>query len=341
MKAAVWTGIDKIEVKEVHMPVLDKGEVLVKVRCAGVCVTDYHVISGKLIIGQPPNIQGHEICGEIVEINGQSDLKIGQRCVIATSLGCGECDACKQNKQYLCDNSSEIGYYPHNGGYAEYLKVPLSAIVPIPDEVSDYSGAILESVVCPTEALMNVGVPKDGAVLVLGAGPAALSFIQVAKIMGVGKIIALVRREDAAERVLSFGATDVINSKEYPDVLSRLLEINGSKKADMVIESTGSRDIAELALDLVKKGGQVILYGICADDEPLRVNVKKLVTEEISIHGLVGNTKAWYPLVEYIAKGQLNIEPMVTHKFKIEDIDKAFDLYRNHDKKLIKAVIEF
>ena len=84
-----------------------------------------------------------------------------------------------------------------------------------------------------------------------------------------------------------------------------------------------------------------MLYGICPEDQPLRVNVKKLVTEEISIHGVVGNTKAWYPLVEYIAQGKLNIEKMVTHKFKIDDIDKAFDLYRSHDKKLIKAVIEF
>lgn len=341
MKAAVWTGIDKIEVKDVPVPELKTGEALIKVRCAGVCVTDYHVISGQLQIGQPPNIQGHEICGEVVKINGDSDVKIGQRCVIATSIGCGECEACKENKQYLCDNSSEIGYYPHNGGYAEYLKVPVSAIVPIPDTVSDYSGAILESVVCPTEALMNIGVPKNGSVFVLGAGPAALAFIQLCRLMGVGKIIALVRREDTAERVLKFGATDVINSKEYPDVTARLLELNDGKKADMVIESTGSREIAELSVELVKKGGKIILYGICPDDQPLRLNVKKLVTEEISVQGVVGNTKAWYPLVEYIAQGKLNLEPMITHKFKLDDIDKAFDLYRNHDKKLIKAIIEF
>ena len=140
---------------------------------------------------------------------------------------------------------------------------------------------------------------------------------------------------------MKFGATDVINSKEYPDVTARLLELNDGKKADMVIESTGSREIAELSVELVKKGGKIILYGICPDDQPLRFNVKKLVTEEISVHGVVGNTKAWYPLVEYIAQGKLNLEPMVTHKFKLDDIDKAFDLYRNHDKKLIKAIIEF
>ena len=92
MKAAVWTGVDKIEIKDIPMPTLNEGEALIKVRVAGVCVTDYHVISGKLKIGVPPNVQGHEICGEIVKINGESSLKIGERCVIATSLGCGECE---------------------------------------------------------------------------------------------------------------------------------------------------------------------------------------------------------------------------------------------------------
>lgn len=340
MKAAVWTGLDKIEVKEMPIPAINEGEALIKVRCAGVCATDYHVISGKIKIGQPPNVQGHEICGEIVEVRGDTTLKIGQRCVVATSIGCGECEECKANKAYLCDQSSEIGYYPHNGGYAEYVKVPISCVVPIPDQVSDLAGAILECVVCPTEALMNIGVPTD-SVFVLGAGPAALAFISLAKIWGVKKIIALVRREENAIRVKKFGATHVINSREYPDVEKRLLEINDGKKAEMVIESTGSRDIAELALDLVKKGGKVIVYGICDESEPMRVNVKKIVTEEISIYGVVGNTKAWYPLVELIKEGKLDLEPMVTHKFTLDQIDKAFDLYRNHDKDLIKAVIQF
>lgn len=340
MKAAVWTGLDKIEVKEMPIPVISDGEALIKVRCAGVCVTDYHVISGKIKIGQPPNVQGHEICGEIVDVRGDTTLKIGQRCVVATSIGCGECEECKANKAYLCNNSSEIGYYPHNGGYAEYVKVPISCVVPIPDQVSDLAGAILECVVCPTEALMNVGVPTE-SVFVLGAGPAALAYISLAKIWGVKKIIALVRREENAIRVKKFGATHVINSREYPDVEKRLLEINDGKKAEMVIESTGSRDIAELAIDLVKKGGKVIVYGICDESEPMRVNVKKIVTEEISIYGVVGNTKAWYPLVELIKEGKLDLEPMVTHKFTLDQIDKAFDLYRNHDKDLIKAVIQF
>lgn len=342
MKAAVWTDYNKIEVKEIPTPVIGEEEALIKVLAAGVCVTDYHVISGKLKIGAPPNVQGHEICGKVVEINSKrQDIKVGERCVIATSLGCGHCSACREGKQYLCNESSEIGYTPHNGGYAEYVKVPVSAIVPIPDTVSNAAGAILESAVCPTESLMNVGVKLNSTAFVLGAGPAALAFISLLKVMGAGKIIALVRREETKERVLKAGATDVINSKEYPDVEKRLLEITNGNKADIVIESTGAPNVISEALNYVAKGGKYILYGIPGDNDVVNFNIKKIITEEIKIYGAVGNTKAWYPLVELISNNKFNIESFVTHRFKLEDINKAFDLYKNHDGSLIKAIIEF
>ena len=91
----------------------------------------------------------------------------------------------------------------------------------------------------------------------------------------------------------------------------------------------------------IKKGGRIIQYGIPGDDEVVNYPIKKLIVDEITIHGAVGNTKAWYPLIDLIDQGKLNLEKLVTHEFKLEDINKAFDLYRNHDSSLIKAVIKF
>lgn len=340
MKAAVWTGVDKIEIQELAIPEINSGEALIKVRSAGVCVTDYHVISGKLKIGVPPNVQGHEICGEIVKINGESDLKVGQRCVIATSLGCGKCEYCKKGKQYICNESSEIGYTPHNGGYEEYLKVPLETIVPIPDTVTDSQGAILESWVCPTESLMNVGVEKGSTVLVTGNGPAALAYIAISKYMGAEKVISVIRNDDKQDLVKDLGATHVINSKTQ-NVVLELEKITNGNKAELVVEATGAPTVIENSFNYVKKGGKIILYGIPGDNEKVNLPVKKIICEEITVHGAVGNTKAWKPLVDLIDKGAINLEKLVTHRFKLEDIDKAFDLYRNHDRKIIKAIIEF
>ena len=342
MKAAVWVGDNEIVVKDVEMPVIGEEEALLKVRCAGICATDYHIISGKLRIGNPPNVQGHEICAEVYKINTErDDIKVGDRCVVATSLGCGHCEYCRCGKQYLCKDSSEIGFYPHSGGYAEYVKVPVSAIVKIPDTVSDYAGSILESIVCPTESLMNFGVPFNGTVFVTGCGPAGLAYIMLSKIMGAKTVICLVRGEARDKRVMDFGCDIAIDSTVYPDVYERLMELTNGEGAELVIEATGAPSIIEATPSYTKKGGKIILYGIPGDNEVVNVPIKKLVVNEITMHGAVGNTKAWYPLVELIDKGKINLEKMITHEFTLDDIDKAFDLYRNHDKTLIKAVIKF
>lgn len=342
MKAAVWIGDNQVEVREVPIPEITEEEALIKVRAAGVCATDFHIISGALKIGKAPNIQGHEICGEVVKINTKrTDISIGQRCVIATSIGCGHCDYCREGKQYICNESSEIGYFPHNGGYAEYLIVPVSAIVPISDKVSDKAGAILESTVCPTESLMRIGVPFGGSVLIAGTGPAGIAFIMVAKLMGAAKIIVLGRDEKSEKRAYEYGATHYVNIKTSPNAVEEVINITEGNKADVVIEATGAKPMIESMVDYVKKGGDIILYGIPSDEDEIKFPVKKLVVEEISIHGAVGNTKAWYPLVKMIENGNLNVEKLVTHEFSLDEINKAFDLYRNKDKTLIKAIIKF
>ena len=342
MKAAVWLGDNQVEIKEIPIPEIGEEEALLKVRAAGVCATDYHIISGALKIGKAPNVQGHEICGEVVKINTKrTDIPLGQRCVVATSIGCGHCDYCREGKQYICTESSEIGYFPHNGGYAEYVKVPVSAIVPISDKVSDKAGAILESTVCPTESLMRIGVPFGGSLLIAGTGPAGLAFIMVAKLMGAAKIIVLGRDEKSQIRAFKYGATHYVNIKTSPDAVGEVINITNGNKADVVVEATGAKPMIESMPDYVKKGGDIVLYGIPSDEDEISFPVKKLVVEEISVHGAVGNTKAWYPLVKMIENGSLNVEQMVTHEFTLDEINKAFDLYRNKDKTLIKAIIKF
>lgn len=340
MKAAVWLGKDRVEVLEVPMPEIGEEEALLKVRAAGICATDFHIISGALKIGKTPNIQGHEICAEVVKINSRrTDISVGQRCVVATSIGCGHCDHCREGKEYICKESSEIGYYPHNGGYAEYVKVPVSAIVPITDRVSDKAGAILESIVCPTEALMRIGVPFGGTVLVAGTGPAGLAFIMVAQRMGAAKIIVLGRDEKSRIRAMKYGATHYVNIKTSPNAVREVADITCGAKADVVVDATGAKAMIESMPEYVKKGGDIILYGIPLEED-IRFPVKKLIVEEISVHGAVGNTKAWYPLVRMIENGSLNIEQLVTHEFTLDEIGKAFDLYRSKDKELIKAIIK-
>ena len=159
MKAAVWTGENKIEFKEVPVPQPGAGEVLVKVRSAGVCRTDLEVISGKFKYGRPPHILGHEIAGEVAAVGeGVKRRKIGERVVRETSVGCGACPECRRGDRHLCKNMEEIGTAPHQGGYAQYVKAPEDNLVIIPDNVGFDEAGIVESVVCPVGGLMRIGV---------------------------------------------------------------------------------------------------------------------------------------------------------------------------------------
>lgn len=341
MKAAIWTGPDKVEITELPMPHPQPGWALIKVRAAGVCVTDYHVISGKLKIGSPPNVQGHEICGEVVEINGASDIPAGTRCVIKTTFGCGECEMCRSGRAYLCDKTWEIGYTPFHGGYEEYLVAPIAAIEPIPDSVSDLAAAIMECCVCPTESLMRLGINKGETMLVTGNGPAALSFIMMGKVFGAGRVISVIRDPEKQKLVRSFGADEVIVSSDHDYILGRIKELTNGVMAPLVAESTGAPVIIERCFDYVSKGGRIIQYGICGDGDLVNLPVKKMVCDEITVYGTVGNATAWKTLIELTDKGVIDLEKMVTHIYRLDEINTAFDLYRNHDRKLIKAVVKF
>ena len=341
MKAAVWTGTDTIEIQDLPVPEPGEGEALIKVRAAGVCVTDYHVISGKLKIGAPPNVQGHEICGEVVRVCGPSGLRAGTRCVIKTTFGCGRCAMCKSGRAYLCNECAEIGYTPYHGGYEEYLKVPISAVEPIPDSVSDLAAAIMECCVCPTESLLRIGVRRGETMLVTGNGPAALSFLMMGKVFGAGRILSVLRDPAKAELVRRFGATDVIVSGDPAEIEREVIRLTDGNKAPLVVEATGAAAVIESCFDYCAKGGRLIQYGICGDDDRVNLPVKKLVTDEITVYGTVGNAMAWTTLIDLISRKKIDLEPMVTHTFRLEDIDKAFDLYRRHDRTLVKAVITF
>ena len=221
MKAAVWSDYGKIEIKDVPIPEIGEDEVLLRVRAAGVCITDLHVYTGQFIYGRPPHILGHEICAEIVTMGSRvTGFKPGQRVVVETSIGCGKCVYCKSGQRHLCESMTEIGFTPNNGGYAQYLKAPANNLFAVPDALSDEEAAILESVVCPAGALMRWGVRFGETVVVYGVGPAGLAFIQTARALGAGRIIAVARNRRRLERSLRFGADEMIfpRKKMWPGV---------------------------------------------------------------------------------------------------------------------------
>jgi len=339
LKAAVWTDINKIEIQNIPTPTPKAGEVLVKVKAAGVCATDVHIITGAFPHATPPHILGHEIAGEVAELGENvTDAKIGDRVIINTVVSCGKCVWCKSGRNEMCPHGSEIGYNPHNGGYAEYVVVPESCLVKIPDSISFKEGAIMESAVCPSGSILRFGIEMGSTVFVQGGGPAGIAYIQLAKACGAAKVIASIRGQERIEFAKKFGADVVIDAKNE-DVYKRVMEETNGLGARYSIDAAGSVSSIDMAVKVCANGGDIFFYGIPGKDDVINFPVTEIVLKHLNLHGVCGNYLAWEPFVNLVASGKFNVRDMVTHEFSLEELPVAVDLIRKSTKNLIKAVI--
>lgn len=339
MKAAVWTKIGEIKVMDVPLPEISPDEVLIKVMSAGVCATDLHVYTGAFKYGEPPHILGHEIAGEIAEIGSNvKGWSVGDRVVVETSIGCGGCRACRSGQRHLCRHMTEIGFTPHNGGYAQYTAVPAANLFRIPDGLSYDEAGIIESVVCPIGALYRLGVRFSETVAVFGVGVAGISFIQGARAMGAGKIIAAARTDSHLQRVKAFGADVTINTVKEDPIEAIMRETDG-EGAGLVIDATGAARIISMMPEAARRSGRLILYGLPGEDAKMDYPVKDIIMKQLEVYGAVGNPLVWEPLLQMAASGAISLKNMITHTFPLERINDALAALTNPEMNVIKAVV--
>ena len=338
MKAIVWHGERDIRFEEYSEPKVKDDEVKLKVLSCGYCVTDYHIMTGRIDLCEPPHILGHEICGVITEVGKNADKRtIGRRVVVETYVGCGKCEYCKSGRKHLCD-AGEIGYPPYQGGEAEYVCVPERCVHFLPNEITDDEAGIMEAAVCPFGAIMENEV-ENKTVLVYGAGVAGLSFLQAAKVFGAKKVICVVRNDVKKAQAYHFGADIVIDSKAE-SVLGRVKEETDGYGVDFFADATGAKSVIEQSFSLVKKGGKVLLYGLPDSNEKIELPVFDVILNQISLCGYTGNSKAWEELIKRVKQGEFNLKDMVTTVLSLSETEKAIKILDDKPAEMIKIVLK-
>lgn len=338
MKAIIWRGDRDIEYTDYPEPQVKDNEVKLKVLSCGFCVTEYHIMTGKIKLCEPPHVLGHEICGRVIEAGAkvESDI-IGKRVVVETYVGCGKCEYCKSGQKHLC-SAGEIGYPPYQGGEAEYVCVPRSCVHFLPDDITDDEAGIMEAAVCPFGAIMENDV-KDKTVLVYGAGIAGLSFIQAAKLFGARKVMCVVRNEVKKQQARYFGA-DVVIDSERENVADRVSEETDGYGADFFADATGVKNIIEQGFSQIKRGGKIILYGLPDKNERIEISVFDVILNQITICGYTGNSKAWEEIMRYIREGRFNLRDMVTMVLPLSETKKAMETLDSKPADMIKIVLK-
>jgi 6-hydroxycyclohex-1-ene-1-carbonyl-CoA dehydrogenase len=342
MKAAIFYEPNQpLKIEEVETPKIGPHEILVKIAACGVCNTDLHYIDhGVPTFKKPPMILGHEPSGIVEEAGAEvKNFKPGDRVLIPPVFSCGYCDNCRLGRENICFNMVMLGNHI-DGAFAEYTKVPAKDCQYLPEELPiQESSIIADAISTPYHAVKNRAQVKPGdSVVVFGCGGVGINVVQVAAAAG-GSVIAVDIVDNKLEVAKKLGAQRTINAsgKEDKELIKEIRALTAGG-ADVAIEAIGNPKTIELASNCVKAGGLHCQIGYTHHNVP--INAGRLMFREIEIKGSLGCRPVDYPkIIEMVKTGKIQLKPVVTHKFKLEEIEQAFNLMRKGES--LRSIIVF
>jgi threonine dehydrogenase-like Zn-dependent dehydrogenase len=304
MRAFVVTGPGRSQVAEVSEPVPGLGQVVVDVDRAGVCGTDVEFFTGAMAYlnqghAQYPMRLGHEWCGTVRAVgDGVDQGWLGRRVTGDTMLGCGRCGRCLAGRAHVCENRYEVGIrggFP--GALAEQMAVPVTALHPLPDTVSEVAGALVEPGGSALRALWGTAVEPGERVLVLGPGTIGLLVALFALAHGAEvHVLGLTRRSlDFARTLGVHGAWTAAGMPRMP--------------FDAVVDASNSPDLPAEALDLVEPGKRVVYIGVAG--RPSTIDTRTIVLKDVTAVGILGASAGLAGTIERYASGAVDPCPLV------------------------------
>jgi len=294
----------RLEVEDVPRPRLSAGQVLVEVRAAGVCGTELHFLDGLLTPAMSPITLGHEVAGVVAEVaDGVRDVSVGQEVAVHYFHACGRCSRCRRGDDHLCDSPLGALAFATDGAFAEFVAVPVSSVVLIPEGLSMVDAAPLCcSGATALHAVDIARLQRGDTAVVYGVGGVGLALVQVLKLGGV-RVIAVARSRARLALAEELGA-DVTLSPMDGDVGEAILEATAGVGADAVFELVGTAESGRNAIGSLAKGGAVVYIGYSFDR--IEIHPLSLVVPEHRILTSVGNRRSeLVRALEMGAAGQL------------------------------------
>ncbi len=364
--AVAFEAKKPLEIVEVDLEGPRAGEVLVEIKATGICHTDAYTLDGLDSEGLFPSILGHEGAGVVLEVGaGVTSLKPGDHVIPLYTPECRQCKSCLSRKTNLCtairatqgkglmpDNTSRFSYkgqtihhYMGCSTFANHTVLPEIALAKIRDDAPfDKACYIGCGVTTGVGAVVNTAGVEPGAnAVVFGLGGIGLNVIQGLKMVGADKIVGVDINDGKAEWGRRFGMTHFVNpTKVTGDLVAHLVELTGGG-ADYTFDCTGNVDVMRTALEACHRGwGESIIIGVAPAGTEIRTRPFQLVTGRVwkgsAFGGARGRTDV-PKIVDWYMDGKIEIDPMITHTFALEDINKAFDLM--HAGESIRSVVVF
>ncbi len=313
---------------EVDIPTCGPEEVLVKVGATSICGTDVHIYEWNQWAAsriRTPQIMGHELAGEVVEVGSQVKwVKVGDRISAETHIPCGHCYQCRTGRMAICRNMKIFGV-DRDGVFAEY------AVVPEVDVIKNDPGIPYEyaSVQEPLGNAVDTVLAEDVAgktVAVMGAGPVGLFGVAVARASGASAVYVTDINEYRLGLAEALGATKTFNPRST-DVVAEIIEATDGNGVDVAVEMSGNPEALRQALKVTTPGGRVSILGLYYVEVTLDLN-NDVVFKALRVYGVTGRTmfQTWYKSAGLIKSGLIDLKTIITHTFPLADFDKGMKL---------------
>ena len=326
MLAALWNGVDTVDIKSVPRPAPGPDDALVRVTAEGICGSDLNYYRR---LKEPETVPGgHETAGEVVEVGARVDPSIiGQRVaveVIGHGNACLACWYCRRGQYTHCTEKRDWG----GGGFAEYVTRRAAACYPLADSMTWEEGALVEPFAVSIRGLHRGGLTAGDTVVVLGSGNIGLTAIAAARALGAGKVIATARHPHQAELARKLGA-DVVMDPADADAKDAVYDLTGGRGADITVETVGGSDNIDTlvqAVDLTRVMGSIVVLGVFYGQTPTDW-LQPLIKEQSVIfslcYGIDNGRHEFQTAIDLIASGAVDLKPMVTHTYPLTEMPQA------------------
>lgn len=346
MRALVFRGVNELALERLPIPTPGYGQALVRVRLTTICGTDVHIARGEYPVNSGLVI-GHEAVGSVQQLGpGVSGYAIGDRVLIGAITPCGQCNDCLNGNLSQCGGVAMGGWKfgnSINGAQAEFILVPNAQanMAKVPEELSDEQVILLADIASTGfSAVESANMQLGDTVAIVAQGPIGLSATVGAKLRGAALIIAIEPNPMRRQMALRMGA-DVVLNPDTTDVVAKIQELTQGRGVDVAIEALGTQRTFETALRCLRPGGTLSSLGVYSENLTIPVDIfaagladYKLVTTLCP-----GGKERMRRLMELVLHRRVDLTPLLTHSFRLDEITKAYDLFSKQRDGVLKVAI--
>jgi len=337
MESVVIQQPNNLVIEQRELPEPRKGDVRVRVKLAGICGSDSHIYRGHNPFAKYPRVIGHEVFGVIDKVGeGVDTRRIGERVALDPVISCGECYPCSIGKPNVCTSLVVLGVH-RDGGFSEYVTAPARNAYVIPETIPDRHAVMVEPFTIAANVTGQVEPTENDIALIYGAGPMGLTTLQALKgVYNVGTVIVADRIEERLAMAKTCGADVILNNSEL--TLQSWLEEKGIKPT-LIVDAACHPAILPEAIGLASPAARIVLMGFSSD--PCVITQQGITGKELSLFSSRLNAHKFPTVIEWMEKGFIDPEKLITHQFDYHHITDALEIFEKDQRQCCKVLLTF